>query len=614
MSLKIFKSNKYGKDRPQDNFYDYVNANWIKHTNIPKNKSRISNTEIIEDKINLQLKDIIKKLPKKNIIKKYYNSFTNIKKRNEMGFQPIYQYLNIIDVSSNYTILKLFLVLGIPTLFDLDKSVDLYKNDKYYCFLTEDNSGLPNFYYKDKKYKSIQSKYKKLIKNMFNLIDDECDSTSIYQIEKKLAQKMLTPLQQKDLKKLFNKVNRKKILNGELNKLLDEFNIPTMILIDNLNYFKYIQKVLETDLKLFFKWKLLLFSAPYLSDNFSNLIFDFSSKNILGVIEKSPLWLEGIHFINTTVSELLGEKYRKKHFTKKEKNNVIKMIKNIKESLKDKIKNSEMMTADTKKNALLKIKTLNYKVGYPKKYNKYKGLKSFKHPLDNLFSYNKYYFILYILPKIGKKIDKNVWEMDCYRVNAYYEPVYNEIVLPAGILQPPYYDINADNALNYGSIGAVIGHELTHGFDDTGKQFNENGIMKNWWRKSNSQRYNKKMKLLIKQYNNYTLYNEHINGQLTIGENIADLEGFKVAFDAFLKLKNYSVDNLSPEKRFFIAFAICWRSKQTKKSSLFKMLFDTHSPPKIRVNGVLSNISEFYKAYCVHKDDEMYRDKLISFI
>ena len=221
MSLKIFKSTKYGKDRPQDNFYDYVNANWIKHTNIPKDKSRISNTEIIEDKINLQLKDIIKKLSKKNIIKKYYNSFTNIKKRNEMGFQPIYQYLNIIDISSNYTILKLFLVLGIPTLFDLNKSVDLYKNDKYYCFLTEDTSGLPTFYYKDKKYKSIQSKYKKLIKNMFNLIDEESNSTSIYQIEKKLAQKMLTPIEKKDLKKLFNKVNRKKVLNSKFNKLLD---------------------------------------------------------------------------------------------------------------------------------------------------------------------------------------------------------------------------------------------------------------------------------------------------------------------------------------------------------------------------------------------------------
>lgn len=204
--------------------------------------------------------------------------------------------------------------------------------------------------------------------------------------------------------------------------------------------------------------------------------------------------------------------------------------------------------------------------------------------------------------------------MDCYRVNAYYEPVYNQIVIPAGILQPPYYDINADNALNYGAIGTIIGHELTHGFDDTGKQFNENGIMKNWWIKSNAQKYTRKLKLLITQYDNYKLYNEKINGKLTIGENIADLEGFKIAFDAFLKLKNYSIDNVSPEKRFFIAFAISWRSKQTKKALLLKMLYDTHSPAQIRVNGVLSNIPQFYKEYCVHKEDEMYRHKLISFI
>ena len=204
--------------------------------------------------------------------------------------------------------------------------------------------------------------------------------------------------------------------------------------------------------------------------------------------------------------------------------------------------------------------------------------------------------------------------MESYRVNSYYEAIHNEIVLPAGILQPPYFDINADNSLNYGGIGTIIGHELTHGFDDTGKQFNEYGIMKNWWKKSNSEIYNKKVKLLIEQYDNYKLYNQTVNGKLTISENIADLEGFKVAFDAFLKLKNYSVDNLSPEKRFFIMFAISWRSKLTKKSTLLKLLYDTHSPPKIRVNCVLSNISEFYKEYNVHKEDELYRYKLISFI
>tara|TARA_B110000977_G_scaffold196514_1_gene277036 strand:- start:522 stop:2366 length:1845 start_codon:yes stop_codon:yes gene_type:complete len=614
MSLKIFKSNKYSKDRPQNNFYDYVNSNWTKQTIIPTNKSSISNTEIIKNKTNHQLKEIIIKLPKKNIIKKYYNSFTNIKKRNKMGFQPIIKYLNLIDTSSNYTILKLFLVLGIPTMFDLDKSVDLYKNKKYFCFLTEDNSGLPVFYYKHKKYKSIQLKYKELIKKIFKLIDEEDESIKIYKTEKKLAEKMLTPLEQKDFKKLFNKVNRKNVLNNELNNLLTAFNIPDMILIDNLNYFKYIQKVLQTDLKSFFKWKLLLFSAQYLSEDFTDLLFNFYNKSLLGIKKKSPCWLEGINFINMTVSELLGEKYRKKHFTLKEKNHVTKMIKNIKESLKNKITNSDFMTSKTKKNALLKIKTLKYKVGYPKKYNKYKKLKAHEHPLDNLLEYNKYCFIKYILPKINKKINKTHWEMDCYRVNAYYEPVYNQIVIPAGILQPPYYDINADNALNYGAIGTIIGHELTHGFDDTGKQFNENGIMKNWWIKSNAQKYTRKLKLLITQYDNYKLYNEKINGKLTIGENIADLEGFKIAFDAFLKLKNYSIDNVSPEKRFFIAFAISWRSKQTKKALLLKMLYDTHSPAQIRVNGVLSNIPQFYKEYCVHKEDEMYRHKLISFI
>lgn len=614
MSLKIFKSNKYSNDRPQDDFYDYVNKKWEQKIKIPNDKSRISNTEIIEDKINLQLKDIIIKLPKNNIIKKYYDSFVNIKKRNEMGYQPIYQYLNIIDISSNYTILKLFTVLGIPTFFNIDKSVDLVNNDKYYCFLTEENSGLPTFYYNDITYKKIQNKYKKLIKDILTLIHEDNHSSSIFNIEKNIAKQMLTPIQKKDLKKMYNKVNRKNFFHKEFNTFLDNFNIPKIILIDNLKYFKYIEKLLKTNLKNFFKWKLILFSAPYLTETLSDNIYNFNNKYILGVKTKEPLWKLGIQFINITISELLGERYRKKYFTKKEKNEVIKIVKNIKESLKNKIKNSNNLSSSTKKNALLKLSKLSYKIGYPKKFCNYKGLKPRIHPLDNLFGYNKYYFFNNILPKFGKKIDKNIWYMDSYRVNAYYEAIHNEIVLPAGILQPPYFDINADNALNYGGIGTIIGHELTHGFDDTGKQFNENGIMKNWWKKSNSEIYNKKIKLLINQYNNYQLYNQNINGKLTIGENIADVEGFKVAFDAFLKLKNFSVDNLSPKKRFFIMFAICWRSKYTKKALLHKMLYDTHSPAKIRVNGVLSNIPEFYKEYCVHKDDNLYRNKLISFI
>ena len=235
-----------------------------------------------------------------------------------MGYQPIYQYLNIIDISSNYTILKLFTVLGIPTFFNIDKSVDLVNNDKYYCFLTEENSGLPTFIIMTLHTK-IQNKYKKLIKDILTLIHEDNHSSSIFNIEKNIAKQMLTPIQKKDLRKLYNKVNRKNFFHKEFNTFLDNFNIPKIILIDNLKYFKYIEKLLKTNLKNFFKWKLILFSAPYLTETLSDNIYNFNNKYILGVKTKEPLWKLGIQFINITISELLGERYRKKYFTKKKK-------------------------------------------------------------------------------------------------------------------------------------------------------------------------------------------------------------------------------------------------------------------------------------------------------
>ncbi len=605
---------------PVNDFYGYVNQEWIDKTTIPDDYTSWGITEALHKKTSINLKNILdnlKNTPEDNLLKGYYDSYMNIKYRDQVEYEPIIPYLDAIEYSTNiYSLVTFFLINGFPNVFGLYAEADLKDSNINRPYLVQSGLGLPKkACYFDKDFEEIRKQYIKHISKMFKLINYENKSKEVFEIEKKLAEKFLSPEAERDVDITYNKVNRKQFFNKNMNNIFDELKITNTVILDDPKYFKFIEKMFETeDLKPFFVWKLLQISSSYLSQKFVDESFDFYGKKLRGVKKQKELWMRGISYVNSNVGELLSKKYVKQYFPESSKTKMLVLVKNLRMSLKEHIKNLPWMDEKTKKKALIKLKAFRFKIGYPNKFKNYKSLKVFKHPFDNNIESHKYHFQVDFIDILEKTVDKENWVMLPHTINAYFHPTLNEIVFPAAILQPPFFDPNADDALNYGSIGTVIGHEMTHGYDDQGRKFDNKGNVNDWWTENDSKIYDKMAKKIIKQYDQYELYGKHLNGNMTQGENIADLGGLKVAFTAF---KNQGIcykkiDDLTADERFFISYAISWRQKVRKKEMIRRIVTDVHSPGKFRVNGVLFNSPEFQKTYNVCVGDKMYHKPVVE--
>jgi putative endopeptidase len=389
------------------------------------------------------------------------------------------------------------------------------------------------------------------------------------------------------------------------------------VVVRQPDYFKAMANLLDSvplaDWKTWLKWQVLLDAAPLLSKPYVQENFEFFDKTLTGTPEMRPRWKRGVEVVERTMGEAAGKIYVSKHFPPEAKSRMKDLVGNLIAAYREDIAHLEWMSPETRKRALEKLSKFNPKIGYPDKWRDYQALEIHRDDLVGNMRRAAAFETAYRFNKLGKPVDRNEWGMTPQTVNAYYNPSMNEIVFPAAILQPPFFDMEVDDAVNYGAIGAVIGHEIGHGFDDQGSKFDGDGNMINWWTDPDRKEFDKRAKMLIDQYSEFEpaqLPGQKVNGALTIGENIGDLGGLAIALKAYRRSlqgrESAVIDGLTGDQRFFIGWGQAWRSKARDAEVARRLATDPHSPAEFRCNGVLRNMPEFYEAFGVKDGDKLW--------
>ena len=587
------------KTNIKDDFYTYINYNWLKNIKLNDNKSKLSEFVILNDKNKKKIKKIIFK---NKLLKHIYK--LGLSKKN---FDVIYPLIDFIKTNNFETILAYFTNNGIDHLFDIKVEENLFNNKNNILYFNQPSLSINKDMYNNPKnyneYKKYVYKYGQILKQY----DININIENILKYEKKLNNFLKSLEEQRNINEYYTLIkynDLKKQINFDLNKYISLIFPNTQIkeiIIGNIDYFNFIKD--ELVVKDYLIFKLVESCGIFLDDEFEKINFNFYGRTISGIKKKKSNKTKILNIISNIFYDYLGIEYCKKYFSKESKYYIIKMIKNIKITMAERLKKLDWMSEKTKKKALLKLKSIKYKVGYPNKIRNYSQLKLCDNMFDQIMTINKY-LIKMNLKKINKKADIEHWSMGAHEINAYYSPIQNEMVFPAGILQSPFFNIKKSDAYNYGRIGFIIGHEICHGFDDQGRNFDEKGNLKNWWNTSDEKKYKKKIKLLQDQFDKIKLDNNKINGLLTLGENIADLCGGTIAFNALIKSnKNLT---LKDKKDFFINYAKLWRQKIRPKELTRLTKSDVHSPGILRVNETLKNMDEFHETFNITKYDKMY--------
>jgi len=635
----IAASNFDSSVRVQDDLFRHVNGNWLKTTEIPADKSNYGTFTKLADDAQDQLKDIIeasalaKNAPGSEAQKvgDFYNSYMNEAKREELGLKPIEAMLASIDSLKDKSALATWFAKaqrdGVTTPVNFFVNNDEKDTTQYMSYFYQSGLGLPDrdFYFKDDdKSESIRAAYLKHIETMFTLAgfkDPAASAKKIFVLEEKLAKDQWTRVENRDPQKTYNKVETIK-----LNTLTADFDWKAFVdglglsnqanvVVAQPTYISGFGKVVKAssldDWKLYAKWQVLSGAAPVLAKAFDDENFNFYSKTLRGTQEQQPRWKRAVQTIDGAIGEAVGKIYVEKHFPAEAKAKMEKLVQNLLVGFGQGIDGLEWMGAETKTAAHAKLGKFTYKIGYPDKWRDYSALEI---KADDLLGnivrataaeYDRN------LNKLGKPIDRNEWFITPQTVNAYYNPTMNEIVFPAAILQPPFFDMKADDAVNYGGIGAVIGHEVGHGFDDQGSQYDGDGNLRNWWTEKDLAEFKTRTSKLVAQYNGFApLPGKTINGELTLGENIGDLGGMTIAHKAYqLSLNGQPaavIDGFSGDQRFFMGWAQVWARKYREEELNQRLVTDPHSPSEYRCNGIVRNMPEFYAAFGVKEGDALF--------
>ena len=623
---------------PGDDFTSYVNGTWVKNTEIPADKASYGVGYIVHEESEDNVKKIIEESSKGDFAKgsdeqkvgDLYQSFMNIEKRNELGVSPIKGELIKVDEISNYVELATYFAyankVGVNVPLGLFIYQDFMDPTIYTVYTWQSGLGLPDreYYLKeDDRSKEIKTKYVQHIEKMFNLAnlpDASGAAKTVLALETKLAEKHMEKEKTRDLVALYNMFPVDTLSNimpkFNWNAFLSEAGLEKQdqLGVLMLDYTISLDDIItSTSLeiwKTYLKWGVIDAYASRLNEALNQQNWEFYSKELRGTQEQRPMWRRGVSTVNRTLGEVVGKVYVKRHFPPEAKERMETLVENLLKAYEVSINELDWMSEATKKEALDKLSKFTPKIGYPDKWKDY----DLEIEPDDLFGnlrrssnmeYNRE------LAKLGQPIDKDEWGMTPQTVNAYYNPTLNEIVFPAAILQPPFFDLNAEDAVNYGAIGAVIGHEIGHGFDDTGSTFDGDGAMRNWWTEGDKEEFKKRTAALIAQYNDFeALPDLKVNGEFTLGENIGDLGGLSIALRAYnmsLDGKQTSeMDGFTGEQRVFIGYAQAWRNKIRDEALRVQINTDPHSPAKFRVNGIVRNVPEFYAAFNIKETDSLY--------
>jgi putative endopeptidase len=625
--------------RAQDDLFRHINGRWLATAEIPGEYGAYGSFMQLRDNSLRDLRAIIEEAASHHEAKPgteaqqigdLYSDFMNEKQIEELGLKPIKAGLAEIDAikdkSEYLRVMGELQRAGVGGLFGLFVSTDAKKSDSNIVYLTQDGIGLPDeSYYRDPKFKPIRDAYVAHIEKMFKLAgrpDPAAAAKQVMELETRLAKNHWTRVQSRDATKTYNKKDRAQLaaltpgFDWNLFFTAHGYKGDGDLIVRQPEYFTAMAKAYSEvglePLKTWLAWNLLKSSAPYLNKAMVDEAFDFERK-LTGAKEQPPRWKRGVRVIEGSLGEAAGELYVAKHFPPEAKARMQQLVKNLIEAYRQDIENLEWMSPATRQKALEKLAKFTPKIGYPDQWRDYSKLEIRPNDLIGNVRRAHAFELDRDLAKLGKPVDRTEWAMTPQTVNAYYNPGFNEIVFPAAILQPPFFDLKADDAVNYGGIGAVIGHEIGHGFDDQGSKYDGDGNMKDWWTDADRKEFEKRAKMLIEQYSAFEpaqLPGQHVNGALTIGENIGDLGGLTIACKAYkIALAGAPapvLDGLTGEQRLFTGWGQVWRTKMRDAELSRRLATDPHSPAEFRCNGVVRNMPEFYEAFKLKKGDKLW--------
>ena len=637
----IDKSNMDLSVKPGDNFYEYANGNWLKNNPVPASKTRWGTFDVLRLNSAERLRGLAEEAaahPEKDSISQrvgdFYASGMDTAAIDKLGYTPIKAELQKLnDISTKQQALNQIAILrtkglGSP-LFRFSVGQDDKDVNTYIPQFSQGGTSLPDrdYYLKnDMRSKTIREAYVSYMTDLFHMTGDNLAQASqkahdILALETGLAKLQLTRVEMRDPKKTYNK-----FAVADFSKMTPGFDWKNLmvsmkvtgadsILVNNPEFFKGADALFSAvpldTWKAYLEWRVIESAAPYLSSDFVNRSFEFI-KVMTGQKEITPRWQTISSLLDRSLGELVGQLYVKKYFTEAAKQRMLALVQNVQQTFADRINRLTWMSDSTKQQALVKLHAIVNKIGFPDKWETYPGVvikrNDFYGNVKSVseFNYNK------MAARMGTPVDKTRWGMTPPTINAYYSAGNNEIVFPAGILQFPFFDFGADDAINYGGVAAVIGHELTHGFDDQGRQFAADGNMRDWWTKADADKFNVLAKKVVEQYDAFTVNDSiHVNGKLTLGENLADLGGLNIAYEAFKKTpegkSDKKIDGFTPDQRFFLSWAQIWRSNTVPEYASQLILTDPHSPGEARANAPVSNMDSWYKAFDVKPGDKMYK-------
>ncbi len=632
--------------KPTDDFYLFVNGNWIKNNKIPAEESRWGSFNELNDKNTAKLRIILDEATNDKTAKQgsnaqkigdFYSLAMDSVKLNKDGIEPIKSEIEAIEsikVTDDIAkIIAYFHTVGFGSLFSIYIDQDPKVSTEYITQLGQGGIGLSDrdYYTKDDdRSKGIRKAYLEHITEMFKLLGDTPEQAAknaaiVMIIETNFAKASMTKVEQRDIEKQYNKKSIKELVelspNYNWNAYFENSGIKNSenVIVGQPLFFKELNRALKAnsiaDWKTYLRWCLIDAAANQLSDEIVNENFKFYGTILMGTPQMKPRWKRALEETDRGLGDALGQLFVEKHFSQDSKKRVAEMVENLIAVYRERIKTRDWMSEETKKQAYTKLDKIMKKFGYPDKWKDYSSLDIKRDSyLQNVMRANEWEF-KEMVNRLGKPIDRTLWGMTPPTINAYYNPALNEIVFPAGIMQPVFFNPDADDAVNYGCMGSIIGHELTHGFDDQGAQFDADGNLKNWWTKEDLDRFKAKTDMIVKQYDAcQAIDGLHVNGKLTVGENIADLGGLTISYYAFKrslegKPAPEKIDGYTAEQRFFMSWAQGWRTNMRPEYLKNMIQTNPHSPGNFRGNIPLTNMQEFYDAFGVKEGDKMYRKK-----
>jgi endothelin-converting enzyme/putative endopeptidase len=623
--------------KPGDDFFDYVNGAWFKRTEIAPDRTFAGIDSVLNDQIEKDVRAIVEDMAKDPAangklgqqIGDLYASWMDEDAVEKLGTAPLEPYLKrIAAVRTRGELVDLFSAPGFDSPVGIQIYPDLKNPTRYAAYAAQSGLGMPNRDYyllKGDKYDHYRKAYRDYIISIEKLAgigDAQARADRIIALETRIAKIHWTPEQSRDVEKIYNPMTRAQLRTFapqlQWDRALSKLGLGSvnkMIVGEKSAVQGEAKLFASAPLQTWKDWTLFHFiseNAQYLPKAFDEAKFNFYSKTLRDVPSQRARWKRGVDLVNGALGEGVGQIYVQRHFPAESERQMHELIGNILAALKDKIENNEWMDAPTKERALKKLATFDPRIGHPAKYIDYSSLDVQRGDLlGNAIRSDDFDWKL-LLSRFPKPVDRSLWDMLPQTNNAYYDPTQNQITFPAAILQPPYFDPNADPASNYGSIGATIGHEIGHGFDDQGRKFDAHGKLADWWTAPTAKLYTAKASRLVGQYNGYEpIPGVHIKGALTLGENLGDLGGLEIAFAAYRKYVAQHgeppvIDGLTGDQRFFIAYGYSWETKQREGALRAQLLTNEHSPAKYRVNGVVRNFDPWYKAFNVGPGDKLY--------